>query len=312
VKNRRQLALAVVNAVTGAQSNLSREKVQVTIDGAPCRPSDEREAYASIELAENLQRREQSCVAKVRQQLAFIPDALITVTVQIPEAEANANIGRAATQASATIAANTGRRLTAAAPVSRREIDAAAVVSASIAVPRSYFVKIYNRSNPKLAEPSDGILQPIIDSELDKIRKLVRSCLSIKNEDDVTVESYYDFSPVLATPTTETASSLPLLALLMGSRNAQIALGVMALFTFIVLPLMLIVRRRPQPSMVSSRPIHAALLAPQRLEDFENDQEFDDSDDPETGDQHRFQLEDLAAEDPNAAAEVVQRWMSEK
>jgi flagellar biosynthesis/type III secretory pathway M-ring protein FliF/YscJ len=249
-------------------------------------------------------------VSKVRQQLAFIPDALITVTVQMPETDASANIGRAATQASATIVANTARRLSAAAPVSRRELDIASVVSASIAVPRSYFVRIYQRSNPKLAEPSDGILQPIIDSELDKIRKLVKSCLSIKNEDDVTVESYYDFTPLPAVPTTETASSLPLLAFFMGSRNAQIALGVTTLFAFVALPLML--RRRPQPGMVSSRPIHAALLAPRRLEDFENDQEFDESDEQDPSEQHRLQLEDLAADDPNAAAEVVQRWMSEK
>jgi len=321
LKNSRQLALAAVNVVTGAQSNLARDKVQVTIDGAPCRITDEREAYASAELLERLQQREQLYVAKVRQQLAFIPDALISVSVDVPQdqpAQTNSAIARAAsaTQASATLVANTGRKLTAA-PASvaaaRRDAEAAAVLSASVAVPRSYFVRIYQRANPKISEPSDGILQPIIDSELDKIRKLVKTCLAIKSEDDVTVESYYDFIPAAA-PTTETAS-VPL-GVLLTSRVSQIAIGVTGLITLVSLPLMLLLRRKtPNPAMVSSRPIHAALLNPRRIDDFESDYADGDRDDDADGsgaDDPQHQLEHLAADDPDAAASVVERWITEK
>jgi flagellar biosynthesis/type III secretory pathway M-ring protein FliF/YscJ len=67
--------------------------------------------------------------------------------------------------------------------------------------------------------------------------------------------------------------------------------------------------------MVSSRPIHPDLLNPRRIDDFEADYSAGDSDDDADGslaDDPPHQLQHLADEDPEAAATVVQRWITEK
>jgi len=146
VKNTRQLAMAAVNAVTGAQSNLARDKVQVTIDGAPYQLGEEPADAAAAEMLDMVQQREQMYVGKVRQQLAFIPDALVSVSLNLPQA--NVVSARATTQESV-------------APQPEQTLP---VLTASVAIPRSYFVKLYQRSNPKTSDPADGLLQLVIDS----------------------------------------------------------------------------------------------------------------------------------------------------
>jgi flagellar biosynthesis/type III secretory pathway M-ring protein FliF/YscJ len=126
------------------------------------------------------------------------------------------------------------------------------VRTASVVVPRSYFVGIYRRANrkPQLQEPEDALLQPVVDAHLVKIRGLVKNALGLESDDDVTVESYDDVAAVVAMPAAvalpavaaATAVPAPAAAVL-NAYAQQIALAALALVTVISLSLLL--RRRP-------------------------------------------------------------------
>src|SRR5262249_8378848 len=81
------------------------------------------------------------------------------------------------------------------------------VLSASVVVPRAYFLGIYRRSNAKAAEVSDALLQPVIETQLVRIRHLVRTSLGLKNDADVTVDVYEDGSS--ATPVPAAVANVP-------------------------------------------------------------------------------------------------------
>ncbi|HEX8525225.1 MAG TPA: hypothetical protein VF669_23440 [Tepidisphaeraceae bacterium] len=300
-RNARQLATAAVNVVTGAQSNLTRDKVQVTIDGAPVRSTIDPNQMASDEQIERTQQREQFYVAKVRKQLAFVPDALISVTVQLPMPAARKAMSSAATQGAGDVVANMGVTLAA-----KRDVEQ--VTSASVAVPRSYFMSIYLRANPNAPDPSDGVLQPIIDAELTNIRKLVRNTLGIRNEDDVTVASYVDQQPLTAPGNAVQTAAAPL-TMLMYNRTVQIAVGLSALMLLVIAPLLLLRRPKPVGASVSSRPIHAALLSP-RGEDYA-DEDFGEEDaDQPMG--HYPDVQALVQDSPDATATLLEKWINQR
>jgi flagellar biosynthesis/type III secretory pathway M-ring protein FliF/YscJ len=81
--DRRQLASAAVNALTGAQSNLSRDRVKVTIDGASANPSSGMEMDGGGDAFEQKQKVEQIYAMKVRSLLSYIPDLLVSVSVDL-------------------------------------------------------------------------------------------------------------------------------------------------------------------------------------------------------------------------------------
>jgi hypothetical protein len=271
VKNVKRLATAAANAVLGAQSNLSRDKVQINIDGIPRRITDGDESPEPSEILAQREQQEQAYVAKLRKQLAFIPDALISVSFEPTEP-----VEAAATTQAAVASAREQRQLT---------------LCASVAVPRSYFVRIYRSATPGAADPTDGILQPIIDNELPRIRKLVKNCLAIRSEDDVTVESYYDAVPPTL-PLTRSAS-MPLLDLLRGhTREASIA-GSVVLGLIIT---SLLLRRSPGSSSTIGQPLATTLLLADQVTQ-------DDDDDPapqnDQGDAHRY-------------AQLIQNWVAQE
>lgn len=263
----RQLATAAVNAVTGAVSTMSREKVKVTIDGASYAVGGtlggaggggggemvgavESSAGAAGDVLERRQQCEQVYVAKVRQQLKFIPDVLVSVSVDLnlESRESEERIVDPANYLQVPSKVETRSEQAAPEPVdaqngvlanavptipekppgapkpissseentteyavhasetvqkTRTPAGKETVVSASVAVPRSYFVAVYQRSSRKpaaaaTADPDDALLQPIFDAHLGKIRNLVRTTLGVR-ADDVTVEVYED-APVAAPP----------------------------------------------------------------------------------------------------------------
>ena len=71
------------------------------------------------------------------------------------------------------------------------------VVSASVRVPRSYFVRILKAAKPD-KEPDEATISQMIDRELPKIRSDVKACANLKSEDAVVVDTYTDLMPLAA------------------------------------------------------------------------------------------------------------------
>jgi flagellar biosynthesis/type III secretory pathway M-ring protein FliF/YscJ len=328
--NPRQLSAAVVNVLTGCVSQLVRDQVKVTIDGstynAPAGAAGADALVGADDLIARKQQFEQAYSTKVRRLLSYIPDVMVSVSVdlnvQSSEEErhtvdpktAGASVVPAAAAAATTTAtgAATPDELASAAgslvanalpnlaengevspnaaattaPPARpaephsKQSDAAAAVttetvqksrtpagketvrSASVVVPRSYFVGIYRRANRKqsqAADPDDALLQPVIAAHLLKIRGLVKNSLGLGSDDDVTVESYDDFATGTASAAVPDAIAAPASTAnvvaavttptpaLFKANPQQVALAGMSLLSLVLLSL-LVRKRTAAPS----------------------------------------------------------------
>jgi flagellar biosynthesis/type III secretory pathway M-ring protein FliF/YscJ len=336
--NPRQLSRAAVNVLTGVIANLSSDRVRVTIDGAtfnadsdPLTPGTGQ----SGDFLERKQKSEQLHVAKVRQLLSYIPgDVIVSVSVDIdvPVVAAEETDASAKPQAEGAVVAN-------AVPVIPDSTKATAplrtesVRSASVAVPRGYFVKIYRRANSGTQEPTDALLQPVVDAYCLKIRNLVKNALGLEDDDAVTVEQYDDALPVMTaeavaasskmTPTgvdTAGPASPPVGVITRNLNTYAREIAFVTLSAVVVTVLSLIVRRRgpaPQAVMVDAHGRqHVAgaggagehEIVNGTLDDVADD---DDEDRGHGGDPHQLfrRVRDMAQEHPDDAARVLKRWI---
>ncbi len=365
----RQLASAAVNAVTGAVSTMSRERVKVTIDGASYNLGAEE---FGGDVLERRQQCEQAYVTKVRGLLSYIPDVLVSVSVdlnvQTLEEEKHTYDQESSLQleskretrteeAAAPVETPTAVLANSVPAISDKPSDPFAskdapepaktenvkseftvlpaetvqkthtpagketVLSASVVLPRGYFVGIYRRGAAKVVEPTDALLQPIIDMQLVKIRHLVRTSLGLKNDADVTVEVYEDGSSaapmpaVTAAPRQEAAVVVPQLATMWNHRT-QWGLAIVGGMTLLIVSTML---RRGSGAMAGPQPVEQAVrsrvparaVAPASSRfDFDQDEEDDDRAQGVNGDADLLrQVRELAATSPQDAARVLRQWI---
>src|SRR5262249_55868288 len=76
--------------------------------------------------------------------------------------------------------------------VTRIPAGSVAPMSASVGLPRSFFVKVYKSQTHTDKEPSEAVLGPFIKDELDHCRNLVRACLTLPSEQALVVDTYAD------------------------------------------------------------------------------------------------------------------------
>jgi len=331
--NPRQLSQAAVNVLTGVIANLSRDRVRVTIDGATFNSSDALAAgsVSSGELSERKQKAEQLHVAKVRQLLSYIPgDVLVSVSVDLDVPAGADDVDQSAKPQAdnAEVVANAVPVIpdaTKTTPPLRTE----SVRSASVAVPRTYFVKIYRRANSGTQEPTDALLQPVVDAYSLKIRNLVKNALGLDHDDAVTVEQYDDalpsavdaavaasstVAPSAAAATAGTAA--PPVAAITRNLNAYAReIAFVTLGAVIVTALSLIVRRRnPRPVMVDAHGRQHVGGDPEIINGTLNDVADDDMSDDDRGyggDPHQLfrRVRDMAQDHPDDAARVLRSWI---
>src|SRR5687768_11991786 len=178
--NPRQISQGAVNVLTGVIANLSADRVRVTIDGATFNARADAlvgGSGSSGDLLERKRKSEQLHVAKVRQLLSYIPgDVLVSVSVDldVPVVADDANESAKPQADNAEVVANAVPMI-AGATKTAAPLRAETVRSASVAVPRTYFLKIYRRANTGTQEPSDALLQPVVDAYSLKIRNLVKN-----------------------------------------------------------------------------------------------------------------------------------------
>ena len=331
--NPRQISQGAVNVLTGVIANLSADRVRVTIDGATfnARPDALIAGSASSgDLLERKQKSEQLHVAKVRQLLSYIPgDVLVSVSVDfdVPVAAAEEK-GDAKAQADveAAVVAN-------AVPVipdatkAATPLRAESVRSASVAVPRTYFVKIYRRANTGTQEPTDALLQPVVDAYSLKIRNLVKNALGVEDADAVTIETYDDALPAatgdaavasaaIARSGAATAGSAsPPIAVITRNLNTYAReIALVTLGAVVVTALSLIVRRRGPSRHAVMVDAHGRqhVARENSLVNGTLDDVMDDDDvQNHGGDPHQLfrRVRDMAQERPDDAARVLRSWI---
>ena len=339
--DRRQLSRAAVNVLTGVVANLSADRVRVTIDGATSNTGADSltaGSGSSGDLLERKQKCEQLHVAKVRQILSYIPgDVLVSVSVDldvpavVDEGEANAKLqaeGEGAVVANAVPVIGDATK-------SAAQVRSDVVRSASVAVPRSYFVKVYRRATTGTQEPTDALLQPVLEAYSLKIRNLVKNALAL-DDDAVSIEPYEDALPASATEAAAVASATvsPNGAATAGSAAVPIAavtknlnayareIALVTLGAVVLTALSLIVRRRSP--MAGGAASAAVMVDPSGRQHQEVVQgTIEDIDDPENthfsghddgAEAHQLfrRVRDMSQEHPEGAARVLREWIYQR
>ncbi len=188
------------------------------------------------------------------------------------------------------------------------------VMSAAVRVPRSYLLRVFRHTTGSAAEPALAALQPIIDAEVEKMRNAVARTTRI--EDPALVEvSMYDDSP---SPLLAAASAAPpgMITQSLGSYGKEIAIGALALVSLFMVSTMV---RRGSPAPVLAQapalremphldgiPEVAGIVGntSQLLDGMELDE------DAVRTQQMLDQVQTMVGENPDAAANLVKRWLN--
>jgi flagellar biosynthesis/type III secretory pathway M-ring protein FliF/YscJ len=195
------------------------------------------------------------------------------------------------------------------------------VTRASVRLPLSYFVKLYQRRNPGASEPTDEQLQPYVAHELEAVRKHVYACCPMDSEQNVSVAPYDDMVnlPMAAASESVPPSSPGAGGAVTGllTRHAkEIAVGVLAVVSLFMVSGM--VRRGATVSTIA-QPIELRAAAPLAVDEdvagevgeggaMLDGMELDE--DTIKAQQMVEQVSTLVKENPDSAASLVKRWLN--
>ncbi len=194
-------------------------------------------------------------------------------------------------------------------------------VSATISVPRSYFVRLYKIGKPDDApEPTSAALQPIIDEALPRIQKKVENIITAKQPGRVVVDTYFDESPAFdaATATASVSGGGGMIGSLIadGGMVKYLSLGALAAVSLMMMFMMM--RKATQPPKLPSA-AELAGIPPALQSDNDVVGEAMEMDAALTGvelDENSIrnrklaeQVGEMVRNNPNEAASLVGRWI---
>ena len=188
------------------------------------------------------------------------------------------------------------------------------VLSASVSIPRTHLTRIYKSMFPSGAkEPDEAQLQPIVDAELKKIKDGVLGCITAP-EDKIRIDWYHDYMPSGESGgQAVAAASVPLAVT---GHLKEIALGALAVVSLFMVSMM--VRKATPAPIIPPAPEKPAkpMFAPPEepvAEATEGLQEMDGIEvdtDSVRNQQIISQVSSMVKENPDAAANLVKRWLS--
>lgn len=195
------------------------------------------------------------------------------------------------------------------------------VLAAAVRVPRSYFVNIWKSINPSAGKDADeAALAPLLAAELPKIRAEVKNCTKIESDTDISVETYTDVLPAMlaAAQTNAVGSGAGGSAVtgLLGSHYKEIGVAVLALMSLWMVSGMV---KKSAPTPLVAVPPMELSEAPSLASGEEvagdvgeggamlDGVEMDD--DSVKAQQMVEQVSTMVKENPDAAANLVKRWL---
>jgi flagellar biosynthesis/type III secretory pathway M-ring protein FliF/YscJ len=190
------------------------------------------------------------------------------------------------------------------------------VVTATVQLPRTYFVACYKQENPGAKDPDAAALQTIVDKQMPDIKGTIRGCTGLA--DDAISVGLYD--PITTESTPETlavgTSQTGAVSTLVTNHVKDIAVAALA-FVSLFMVSMMVRKSTPQPLVVP--PPQKA--EPQTLEAGEavageagdgnpllDGMELDD--DAIKTQQMIGQVSQMVKENPDGAANLVKRWLN--
>jgi flagellar biosynthesis/type III secretory pathway M-ring protein FliF/YscJ len=201
---------------------------------------------------------------------------------------------------------------------------AVTVRSATVRVPRSYFVSILKHGDPNAKEPDDASVQALAKSQLASIGDGVKKCVGLKTDDELSVDMYLDLPGagglggiVLAAPSSGASlagSTSPISTVT--AYGKEIGVGVLAVVSLFMMSSMV---KKSTPSPVVAAP--AVEEAPKVLIAGEGlageagttgatlaGMELDEE--TVNAQQMLEQVTTMVKENPDGAAALVKRWLN--
>jgi len=244
----KRLVQAVADMVAGAEDRLSRDRVNIIINGASYKAQAEGSPFTG-DVLEVRQAYERDFAAKIQQTLG-IDKVLVGVFVELetdtvktemkkfsgdpqvirehatedtaeektpggePGVRPNVGTAVAAPESAGQKSSKTEKETVFSEErdlthtIKQNHPGTVKSVRATVNVPRSYFIRLYEQQGGKSAKPTDAELQPIVDGQLKTIHKQVLPIINAADPTFVEVSQYYDQMPVEAK--TALASSDPI------------------------------------------------------------------------------------------------------
>lgn len=193
-------------------------------------------------------------------------------------------------------------------------------VSATVNVPRSYFVALFMQGKAEDApEPDDAALQAIYTEHLERIKKQVQPLLVTKDAGQLVVDVYPDASASTATAGVGGVSGGGVMALLSGDASRFVIPGGLGLFAAIML--LMIARKAGQTAPIPSAAELAGL--PPHLEGLSDIMgEVGEADTALTGmelDEEQIasrkvaeQVAEMVKANPEEAASLIRQWVKQE
>jgi flagellar biosynthesis/type III secretory pathway M-ring protein FliF/YscJ len=192
----------------------------------------------------------------------------------------------------------------------------ATVQSASVRVPRSYFIQAYKNENGGKDPDDPAALKTYMDAQLLKIHNEVKGCAAFPSDDALFVETYSDVvQPEL--PLGQATAASPMTTAL-GKHGKEIGVGVLAVISLFMV-LMMVRSKGGIPAAAVSQPLAAGesptLSGNETVvgSAAENNEALDGMElDEETvkGQQVLDQVQKMVSANPDAAANLVKRWLN--
>lgn len=189
-------------------------------------------------------------------------------------------------------------------------------LTVSVRVPRSYFIAVLkNRAGGK--DPSPVEVDAALSAELPNIQRNVRTVTNIKKDDDIFVAAYDEAMPMLAATTAAgVAVSSGGITGIVGSWGKELAVGALAVISLFMVSTM-VKRSTPAPIVHAAAEVRqpSALSSAEDVAGFAAEggstlsgMELDD--DAIQTQQMLDQVQNMVNEDPDAAANLVKRWLN--
>jgi flagellar biosynthesis/type III secretory pathway M-ring protein FliF/YscJ len=195
----------------------------------------------------------------------------------------------------------------------------ATVASASVRVPRSYFIQAYKNENGGKSTDDPAVLKTYIDAQLQKIHNEVKGCAVFPSDDALVVDAYSDVvQPELPLGEATGGSSM---TTALGKHGKEVGVGVLAAISLFMVSMMV---RKGGGRVTAAAPLPPPLLAPSESPTLsaaeavvgsavENVEPLDGMElDEETakGQQVVDQVQKMVSANPDAAANLLKRWLS--
>lgn len=192
----------------------------------------------------------------------------------------------------------------------------ATVLSAAIRVPRSYFVTMFKADNPsETKEPDAGAVQKLFASQKPQIQEHVQRAVAIKSPENISIDMYYDDLTMVAGGKGADAPSGTVGVMLSGHVK-EIGVGLLALVSLFMVSS--IVKKGTPPPTVIPEPVvkeTPRLAFGEDIAGIVGDgaatlDAMEVDDDSIKSQQMVEQVATMVKENPDAAANLVKRWLN--